>query len=1043
MQKKRIFAFMKTAGRIILWTTCTILFLLTALSIIVPVILSPKRLTPIINNYAGRIPGADIRVSRASVSLFRHFPHATIVLDSGEVIVPSFRDIYPGADSLFVFDRLEAALLPIPLLKGSVSISYLILSHASLNLFRSRDCLSNRNLFNSNPDDTSSIDFWLDIKKLHINDGSEFTFHNAADTVYYNTRITDMMLTARHFSSLFDTRLETTSNTLVVGQTSFFNDIPFNVYGRTGFGIKPQKGNVSLDFEEYLFDECHTILGNVPVFIDGFMGLRDDSLDLRARCRVDSCNMSDLLNVIPGDLVPLKTELVADMPLTLDIVLDGAYYYGQGNIPAFSAALAAGSGTLTYLPEEDLSFRGFNADMSISYDPRINNYGFIAIRDLFVDSPAVTARIKGTVVSLFEDPVFDLSVAGLVVLDHLPLKATGDLELDVQARCKLSHLDLLGIGNASLTGYLATQGLTINRPADSIFCMAGPTQINLGIDPGEKLYATMVSDTLNVSYKQLFSARLSETQVSAQSVPGMFTKDTSRVQPLSGQLTSRSLILTLPDSASLRLGMCNASFSVNPREMEPSIPVIDLTLDTRSISGRYGVHRARINQADINLVLTKNIRSRTRSSSNRTGGVRTQLDDFSRADIDFDLDRDTRRLIRQWSMEGHLKASHLSVRTPFYPLRIGLQDVNLKFGPDRIDILNTSVSSGYSDLLLNGYVTNLRRVLAGRGKLGMFLDLQSDTLDCNQIIMAANAGSAFMKDSLFFSESEAVIDSLLTRQLEMHDSDNQLIIVPGNVNLQIVLAVSNAYFRNLSMTNLHGMLRAADRVLQIDQLKGLSNAGNITLDALYATPDKNNIRVGLDMELEDMRLEEVVKMLPPMDTIFPMLKSFEGLANVQVTAASALDTNMNIVLSELKAACRLRGKDLVLLDGETFTEISQKLLFRKKARNKIDRISVDITVEDSRIDIYPFIMEMDRYKAAVSGTHKLDMNFNYHISVLRSPIPFRLGVDVTGTLDDYRIKIGKCLYTNENIPSFSYKIDSVRLNLRDIITGHFTQYSFE
>lgn len=61
MQKKRIFAFMKTAGRIILWTTCTILFLLTALSIIVPVILSPKRLTPVINDYAGRIPGFSYR----------------------------------------------------------------------------------------------------------------------------------------------------------------------------------------------------------------------------------------------------------------------------------------------------------------------------------------------------------------------------------------------------------------------------------------------------------------------------------------------------------------------------------------------------------------------------------------------------------------------------------------------------------------------------------------------------------------------------------------------------------------------------------------------------------------------------------------------------------------------------------------------------------------------------------------------------------------------------------------------------------------------
>lgn len=1035
---------MKTAGRIILWITCIILFLLTAVSIIVPVILSPKRLTPIINEYAGRIPGVDIRISRASVSLFRHFPRATVVLDSGEVIVPSFRDIYPGADSLFVFDRLEASLLPIPLMKGSVSISYLILSHASLNLFKSVDSLRNWDLFNSSSDDTSSIDFWLDIKKLHIKDSSKFTFHNAADTVYYNTHINDMMLTARLFSTLFDTRLETTSNTLVVGQTSFFNDIPFNAQGRTGYGMEPQKGNVSLDFEEYLFDECHTVLGNVPIFIDGFMGLRDDSLDLRGRFRIDSCNMRDLLNVIPADLVPQKTDLVGDMPIKLDIALKGAYYYGQGNIPAFSVELAAGPGPIAYLPQKNLSFRGFNADMSISYDIGKSNYGNVAIRDLYVESPVVTARIKGTVMSLIKDPALDLSVSGSVVLDHLPFEATGDLEMDVQARCKLSHLNLKGIGNTSLTGYLSTQGLTVNRPADSIFCMAGPTQINLGIEPGEKLYATMVSETLNVSYKQLFSARLSETQVSAESVPGMFTKDTSRIQPISGQLVSRSLILSLPDSVSLRMGMCDASFSLNPQEKEPSRPVIDLNLGTRSISGRYGVHRARISQADINLVLTKNISSRTRTSSARTPGTRPQRDEFSSADIDFDLDRDTRRLIRQWNVVGYLKASRLSVRTPFYPLRTSLQDVNLQFGPDRIDILNTSVSSGHSDLLLNGYLTNLRRVLAGRGKLGMFLDLQSDTLDCNEIIKAVNAGrAASLKDSLLFSESEAVMDSLLTRQMEMHDSDDQLIIVPGNVNLQIVLAVSNAYFRNLSMTNLHGMLRAADRTLQIDQLKGISNAGNITVNALYTTPDKHNIRVGLDMELEDMRLEEVVKLLPPMDTLFPMLKSFEGLANVQVAATSALDTNMNFVLSDLKAACRLRGKDLVLLDGETFTEISQKLLFRKKARNKIDRISVDITVEDSRIDIYPFIMEMDRYKAAVSGTHNLDMNFNYHISVLRSPIPFRLGVDVTGTLDDYHIKVGKCLYTNENIPSFSYKIDSVRLNLRDIITGHFTEFNFE
>ncbi len=245
------------------------------------------------------------------------------------------------------------------------------------------------------------------------------------------------------------------------------------------------------------------------------------------------------------------------------------------------------------------------------------------------------------------------------------------------------------------------------------------------------------------------------------------------------------------------------------------------------------------------------------------------------------------------------------------------------------------------------------------------------------------------------------------------------------------------------MTNLHGLLRAADRYLQLDGLEASSNAGDISINALYATPDKNNLQAGLDIEMKDVLLEEVTRLLPSMDTLFPMINSFRGLADVQLSVTSGLDTQMNLIFSTLRGACRIAGYGLVLLDGQTFSDISRKLMFRKKALNLIDSIRVEATMADNRIDVFPFIMQMDRYRVAIAGSHHIDRTFHYHISMLRSPVPFRFGLDVRGTPEDYDIDLGRMRFTDERIPVLSYRIDSIRVNLRESIRSYFENYTFD
>ena len=93
-------------------------------------------------------------------------------------------------------------------------------------------------------------------------------------------------------------------------------------------------------------------------------------------------------------------------------------------------------------------------------------------------------------------------------------------------------------------------------------------------------------------------------------------------------------------------------------------------------------------------------------------------------------------------------------------------------------------------------------------------------------------------------------------------------------------------------------------------------------------------------------------------------------------------------------------------------------------------MSVEGIISDSTVEIFPFIMKMDRYTMALSGIQNLDMSFRYHISLIRSPFLFKLGVDVTGDdFENWKFKIGKPKYKNADIPVFSSVIDETKINL--------------
>ncbi len=175
-------------------------------------------------------------------------------------------------------------------------------------------------------------------------------------------------------------------------------------------------------------------------------------------------------------------------------------------------------------------------------------------------------------------------------------------------------------------------------------------------------------------------------------------------------------------------------------------------------------------------------------------------------------------------------------------------------------------------------------------------------------------------------------------------------------------------------------------------------------------------------------------MIPDIDTIVPMLKSFEGRAEFHFAAETYMKSNYDLKMSTLRGAAAIEGKDLVLLDSETFAKIAKPLMFNRKTRNLVDSISVEATLFRNEVDLYPFVMSMDKYSAVVGGRYDLNQNYNAHIETLS---PIRLALRVSGNaanLDDMNFDLVKTKYSDMYKPEKRNALQERTLALKKLIS---------
>ena len=959
-----------------------LLVLLVAIAFVINFIVTPKKLTPVVLDAANQTLNAHLDMESVELTFFSTFPQFGLKVKNGSLVSKALNDSsWCKTDSLLSFKECVLTVNPIAyLMENRIVVHNLSLEEVAVYAYRNKTGKANwevtRASVDTIPADTASTDFnsEIDIRNIELKHAN-LVFDDRNTDIY--SRIDDANLKLR---------LSLTKGISTLGLKFDNKNILFWQQGELLVNkiATSLRTDIMVDRQTAVWKLKDTELDVNGIRLDVNGAFRRDTvaktigMDLEYGLHAPS--METVLRMIPKSYVK-DTKVSAKGEVTVSGRVRGVY--GDKKLPAVSLKIGIKEASAQY---KDLPYGidEVTADFDAYVDLMRHQPSYLNLKIFHFKGAHTEVLADAKVDDLLDDPLITFHTKSTVDLDALaktfPLQEsvaiTGKLDADMEMKCRLSALKKQDIGRMKLGGKLELKDFELKDTAKDFDFLGNAT---FRFRDNETLQAQI--DVRKLVLRSRFLS--SDIERLVANVSSTNPQDTNRIVSLQCDMEVSKLRASMGDSIKLYSARAKAQAALGPQGVDVTKPAIDFSLRADSLFFSAAGTRMAMNVAGIKMKADK-------------------LNDSL------------------WMPKGIVGFNRLRFRTPEFGLPIRMSKTAVTVDGPKITLKNASVRIGRSNMTATGDMMGVYRAMTKGEKLTAHLSLTSDLIDCNQLI-----------NSLSFPEdtTEVLTDSV--------PSEMKLFVIPRNIDFELQTDLKKVIFEKMLFENVHGAVDIKNQAIHLEDLSMRALDADMKAVMVYKAGSPRGGYAGFDFKIRNINIAKLVDFVPALDTIVPMLRSFKGRVMFDVAADARLDSAMNIRIPTLRSAIHIKGDSLVLMDGETFAEISKMLMFKNKKENVFDSISVNVTVHDGNVTVYPFLVEIDRYKAAVGGEQGLDMNFNYHISILKSPLPFKAGVNISGNLDKMKFRIGKAKYKDAVTPAAVHRVDSTRMNMGNEIVNRF------
>jgi hypothetical protein len=732
-------------------------------------------------------------------------------------------------------------------------------------------------------------------------------------------------------------------------------------------------------------------------------------------------NLEELITLIPQ----AYTNLLEGIKISGNASLSGSAHgtYNDSIMPLISANLNYTNGKVAY---SALPYKLHDVNAALSADINLNEGGIsnATIQSLKAHTGSMWLAADGSINDLLGNMECNLNIKGNINLpelrpllpDDMKIDMNGRTYADISARFNLDDATNLRLDKIIADGELQYTNLDVLYN-DSIAIK----------DTKGTLTIKLPSPHTNKHFKELAQASLNGTNL-----------DISMIGTMQANAKTPNITIGIGDildTTQFYTAICQFDFN----HLKGSMDTINF--DITQPEGLLEVYPTYNNKKDPTFAITYTSDSIAANMGNfvNINTKKLKIDAFT------SYNKSKENLLDQLNPTIKFDFNDGLISVNGFDANINIPAIKFQFRSNNFDIEQSRIIIDESDFALSGNITNLKNFSKGRGLLRGNLKFESEQTNIDQLMDLVNGlgDNNSATDEIIITDDNtdfALADNTQNNKLDTLSNSDTIVstpnpfMVPKKVNITLDTHIKKAIFADTDIENLGGKLTIKDGEAILEQIGFTTDAAEMQLTGIYRSERQNHLFAGLDFHLLNIDIAKLINLVPAVDTIVPMLKSFAGQAQFHIAAETYLRADYSPKMSTLRAAAALEGKDLVLLDSETFSTIAKYMMFNKKTENIVDSIAVEMTVFRNEVDLYPFLISMDKWQAVLSGRHNLDNSFNYHISLTDCPLPVRLGLDVKGTFDNLKFDLVPCKYKALYKPEKQGATEKQTLALKKIIS---------
>lgn len=988
--------------------------IIIALSIACYLIFTPARLTAIAHQVADEYVTCEYELDEVELTYFSTFPYFGVSVKDACLINPM-----EGAqsDTLVAVPELLVSLKLIDAIHGNICIKRFHLRDATANIYIAADGTTNFDVFKSEDDEEEeeneggwqlkSVGWEEDLKVS----ARHLSFVDEKDTIAASLDDVSIVLASQKRDDLDGARLDLEAEHICAalkGET-YANDMHIKLH------LPALLANGT---ERVIFDGTELQINEFGLTLDGEAGtpcFQSGEYNMDLTLRTGKWDIESLLALLPAQF----TQALSDLSVagTIQLEADVKGQYTQTFFPRVQAHVRLKDGKGAYKPLP-YTVRDLQLDADASLDLNKQQPSTVTINKLSAKTKESRIAAKGKVEDLLEDMLLDLH---LDIDANLPdfayfmpkeMDLKGQTKGKANAKIRLSDLSEMRLEKGTIDADLTLTDIAYAM--DSMNATLPHTKAKVFIpnkNPSRKSvnWACVDLDTKQVNFSM-------DTTINAALGASMIRIEAANVLN-------------------------------NEQDYFASI-------HTAFLDGRFEDIHADLTNAELEAYIAG---GKKMSAKIQTDALQAEMGqelmaktEALRIEAAARYNSQEENLLLQWNPRLSINLKNGEVRMPErLPEPVYIPSIEFAYSNKEMTIANSRIELGHSDLNIKGNVRHIGEWFRHKKILEGELDIVSDHCDANQLMawFSADEGSeesnpthgefydrpqdARSSGALHPSREGEKADTITSPEGRTGGvSETEPFLVPTDVDLALNTHIREIEIFNQVAKDMKGGIFMQEGNLILDEVGFVCRAAKLQLTAMYRSPRRNHLYLGMDYHMIDVDIDELLTMIPNLEEMVPMLSSFKGAAEFHLAAETYLNSQYQPKMSTLRGAASLTGKDLVVLDSETFDKISKLLLFSKKTENKIDSINAELTIYKNQIDVYPLCVQMDNYMVALGGRHNTNMTFDYDINVLS---PIYLGVNVSGDIDNLNIKLAKCKFAQDFKPHWYQKVDNQSRELRERI----------